>query len=186
MNEYKITTINVDYCEFHVWREKIIKKLIMNDAIQSKEVRLVSESGQQVLPTIQALNMAIERGLDLIQITESDPPVCKILDAGKYKYELQKKEKQNKQNQKTIETKEIRMSITIDENDFQTKVRSAESFLTKGYYVKVSVRFRGREITHIKIGEEILTNFCQEVSHLVTSKTNATLQGNMLSILLKP
>ncbi|MDN3015518.1 translation initiation factor IF-3 [Paenibacillus sp. BSR1-1] len=158
----------------------------MNDAIQSKEVRLVSESGQQVLPTVQALNMASELGLDLIQISASDPPVCKILDGGKYKFELQKKEKQSKQNQQTIETKEIRMSITIGENDFQTKVKSAISFLTKGYYVKVSVRFRGREITHKEIGEELLANFCQQVNHLVNSKTNASLQGRILSILLKP
>ncbi|MEH7332588.1 translation initiation factor IF-3 [Neobacillus drentensis] len=158
----------------------------MNEAIQSKEVRLVSESGQQVLPTVQALNMASELGLDLIQISASDPPVCKILDSGKYKFELQKKEKQSKQNQQTIETKEIRMSITIGENDFQTKVKSAISFLTKGYHVKVSVRFRGREITHIEIGEELLANFCQQVNHLVNSKTNASLQGRILSILLKP
>ncbi|MED1466971.1 translation initiation factor IF-3 [Bacillus salipaludis] len=158
----------------------------MNEEIQSKVVRLVSESGQQVLPTAQALNMAIEIGLDLVQINESDPPVCKILDGGKYKFELQKKEKQNKQNQKIIVTKEIRLSITIDENDLQTKVNSAITFLTKGYHVKVSVRFRGREITHSKIGEELLGHFCQEVSHLVGSKTDAILQGRVLSILLKP
>jgi translation initiation factor IF-3 len=158
----------------------------MNESIQSNVVRLVSENGQQVLPKVQALKMAMESGLDLVQISEADPPVCKILDGGKYRYDLQKKEKQNKQNQITIETKEIRMSITIDENDFQTKVKSAIGFLTKGYHVKVSVRFRGREITHINIGEELLTNFCQEVSHLVKSKTNATLQGRFLSVLLKP
>ncbi|WP_223587579.1 translation initiation factor IF-3 [Neobacillus bataviensis] len=158
----------------------------MNEAIQSKEVRLVSESGQQVLPTAQALNMASELGLDLIQISASDPPVCKILDSGKYKFELQKKEKQSKQNQQTIETKEIRMSIAIGDNDFQTKVKSAISFLTKGYHVKVSVRFRGREITHTEIGEELLANFCQQVNHLVNSKTNASLQGRILSLLLKP
>lgn len=158
----------------------------MNEAIQSKEVRLVSESGQQVIPTVQALNMASEMGLDLIQISASDPPVCKILDSGKYKFELQKKEKQIKQNQQTIETKEIRMSIAIGENDFQTKVKSAISFLTKGYHVKVSVRFRGREISHREIGEELLTNFCQEVNHLVNSKSSATLQGRILSIVLKP
>ncbi|OIK10330.1 translation initiation factor IF-3 [Bacillus sp. MUM 116] len=158
----------------------------MNEAIQSKEVRLISENGQQVLPIVQALNMAIDMGLDLVQINESDPPVCKILDGGKYKFDLQKKEKQNKQNQKTIVTKEIRMSISIDENDFRTKVNSAIAFLTKGYHVKVSVRFRGREITHSKIGEELLANFCQEVSHLVNSSTSAILQGRILSILLKP
>ncbi|MGG1397545.1 translation initiation factor IF-3 [Bacillus salipaludis] len=158
----------------------------MNEEIQSKVVRLVSESGQQVLPTAQALNMAIEMGLDLVQINESDPPVCKILDGGKYKFELQKKEKQNKQNQKIIVTKEIRLSITIDENDLQTKVNSAITFLKKGYHVKVSVRFRGREITHSKIGEELLAHFCQEVSHLINSKTDAIFQGQVLSILLKP
>lgn len=168
------------------WRDFFIKKIIMNEAIQAKEVRLVSESGQQVFPTVQALDMAIEMGLDLILISESDPPVCKILDGGKYKFELQKKEKQNKQNQKTIETKEIRMTITIDENDLQTKIKSAIAFLSKGFHVKVSVRFRGREITHTNIGEELLANFCQEVSHLVNSKSNPTLQGRMLSVLLKP
>jgi len=164
----------------------LIKNIIMNEAIQSKEVRLVSENGQQVIPTIQALKMAIEMGLDLIQISESNPPVCKILDGGKYKFELQKKEKQSKQHQQTIETKEIRMSIAIGENDFQTKVKSAISFLTKGYHVKVSVRFRGREITHTNLGEELLANFCQEVSHLVKSQTKATLQGRILSIMLIP
>ncbi|WP_335574972.1 translation initiation factor IF-3 [Neobacillus vireti] len=158
----------------------------MNEAIQSKEVRLVSENDQQVIPTIQALKMAIEMGLDLIQISESNPPVCKILDGGKYKFDLQKKEKQSKQNQQTIETKEIRMSITIGENDFQTKVKSAISFLTKGYHVKVSVRFRGREITHTNIGEELLANFCQEVRHLVKSQSKATLQGRILSVMLIP
>ncbi len=168
------------------WRDLFIKKIIMNEAIQSKEVRLVSESGQQVLPTVQALDMAFEMGLDLIQISESDPPVCKILDGGKYKFDLKKKEKQSKQNQRTIETKEIRMTITIDENDLQTKIKSAIAFLTKGFHVKVSVRFRGREITHSKLGEELLDNFCQEVSHLVNSRSNPTLQGRMLSILLKP
>jgi translation initiation factor IF-3 len=165
---------------------KIIKNIIMNEAIQSKEVRLVSDTGQQVIPTIQALKMAFEMGLDLIQISESTPPVCKILDGGKYKFDMQKREKQSKQNQQTIETKEIRMSISIGENDFQTKVKSAISFLTKGYHVKVSVRFRGREITHTNLGEELLANFCQEVSHLVKSQTNATLQGRILSIMLKP
>ena len=168
------------------WRDLFIKKIIMNEAVQSKEVRLVSENGQQVLPTVQALHMAIEMGLDLIQVSESEPPVCKILDGGKYKFDLQKKEKQNEQNQKTIETKEIRMTITIDENDFQTKIKSAIVFLTKGFHVKVSVRFRGREITHSKIGEELLANFCEEVSHLVNSNSSPTLQGRMLSILLKP
>ncbi|MEH7548764.1 translation initiation factor IF-3 [Neobacillus vireti] len=163
-----------------------IKNIIMNEAIQSKEVRLVSENDQQVIPTIQALKMAIEMGLDLIQISESNPPVCKILDGGKYKFDLQKKEKQSKQNQQTIETKEIRMSITIGENDFQTKVKSAISFLTKGYHVKVSVRFRGREITHTNIGEELLANFCQEVRHLVKSQSKATLQGRILSVMLIP
>ena len=158
----------------------------MNENIKSKEVRLVSEDGQKVMTTSEALNTAYDQGLDLVQVSDSTPPVCKMMDGKRYEFDLKKREKESKKNQKTIETKEIRMSPSIGENDYQTKVRSAIAFLAKGNHVKVTIRFRGREVTHPKIGEGILNRFCSDVSHLVNSKSDATMQGRMLSVSLKP
>jgi translation initiation factor IF-3 len=158
----------------------------MNENIQSNSVRIVTDNGQQILSKEDALNLAIEKGLDLVLVSEANPPVCKLLDSGKYLFEMKKKEKKNKQNQKVTEIKEIRMSPSIGKNDYLTKLKSAISFLEKGANVKVSIQFRGREITHKNIGEKVLNEFCQDISHVGTFENKAALQGRMLTIILKP
>lgn len=133
------------------------KELLINEEIRDKEVRLVGTEGEQlgVVPLATAQNMAIEKNLDLVKIApQATPPVCKIMDYGKYKFEQAKREKEARKNQKMIEIKEVRLSLNIDTNDFNTKVNRAIKFLEDGDKVKASLRFRGREMAHPELGTE--------------------------------
>lgn len=138
---------------------KTISELLINEQIRDREIRLVGEDGSQlgVMSVKEAMKMAEEAGLDLVKIAPTaKPPVCKIVDYGKYRYELARKEKEAKKKQRIIEIKEIRMSPNIDTNDMNTKVTAAKKFITKGNKVKVTLRFRGREMAHMQASRHIL------------------------------
>ena len=131
--------------------------------------------------------MAEEANLDLVKIApQAVPPVCKILDYGKYRFEMQKREKEAKKNQKVVEVKEIRLSLNIDTNDFNTKVKSAVKFLNDGNRVKVTVRFRGREMAHTSLGQELLKKFGVDCSEIATIAKDAKLEGRNMSMFLSP
>ena len=134
-----------------------------------------------------ALEMAQALDLDLVKVApQAKPPVCKILDYGKYRFEMQKKEKEAKKNQKVIELKEIRLSLNIDTNDFNTKVNQAAKFLQQGHKVKVSIRFRGREMAHTSLGEELLKQFGSDCDEIATVAKGAKLEGRNMSMFLSP
>ena len=148
-----------------------IKELQINDQIREREVRLIDADGQQlgVMPTRRAIDIAMEKKLDLVNVApNAKPPVCKILDYGKYKYELAKKEKEARKNQRTITVKEVGRSPNIDTHDLEVKARNAREFLKNGDKVKVSVRFRGRELGHTELGREVLDDFVEMVSEYST------------------
>ncbi|WP_321018917.1 translation initiation factor IF-3, partial [Eisenbergiella porci] len=141
-----------------------MSELLINEQIRDREIRLVGEDGSQlgVMSVKEAMKMAEEAGLDLVKIAPTaKPPVCKIVDYGKYRYELARKEKEAKKKQRIIEIKEIRMSPNIDTNDMNTKVTAAKKFITKGNKVKVTLRFRGREMAHMQASRHILEDFAQ-------------------------
>ena len=134
-----------------------------------------------------ALKMAQALDLDLVKVApQAKPPVCKILDYGKYRFEMQKKEKEAKKNQKVIELKEIRLSLNIDTNDFNTKVNQAAKFLQQGHKVKVSIRFRGREMAHTSLGEQLLKQFGADCDEIATVAKGAKLEGRNMSMFLSP
>jgi len=166
-----------------------IKELQINEEIRDKEVRLIDSDGSQmgVVSARDALNAAVERGLDLVKIApQAVPPVCKIMDYGKYKFELSKKEKETRKNQKIVSIKEIQLSPSIDTNDFNTKCNHALRFLKSGDKVKVTVRFRGREVSHSKIGEVLLERFAETVKELGTVERPAKLEGRNMTMFLAP
>ena len=142
-----------------------ISELMINEQIRDREVRLIGQDGEQlgVMPITEAMKLAREAELDLVKIAPTaKPPVCKIIDYGKYRYEQARKEKEAKKKQKTIEIKEVRLSPNIDENDLNTKVNAARKFIEKGDKVKVTLRFRGREMAHVQSSKQILDVFCRE------------------------
>ena len=135
----------------------------------------------------EALVLAAERDLDLVKIApQATPPVCKIMDYGKFRFKQAKKEKENRKNQKVIETKEIRLSLNIDTNDFNTKVNHANRFFKDGNKVKVSIRFRGREMGHPEIGEEIMRRFAEAVAEVASVEKKAKLEGRNMLMFLAP
>ncbi len=135
----------------------------------------------------EALDLAYDRGLDLILVSpNAKPPVARILDEGKYRYDLQKKEKEQRKNQKTQETKEIRMSPTIEEHDMNTKLRQTRGFIEDGNKVKVSIRFRGRAITHKEIGREVLEEFASQITDIAAITTKPTMEGRNMMMMLEP
>jgi len=165
------------------------KELQANEEIREKEVRVVTVDGEQlgVMSSADAYELAQKKGLDLVNIAPTaKPPVCKIMDLGKYRFELQKREKENKKNQKVINIKEIQLSPSIDTNDLNTKCRNASKFLSKGDKVKVTVRFRGRELTHAEIGEVLLKRFAEEVKEFGTIDRPAKLEGRNMTMFLTP
>ena len=161
----------------------------INEEITDREVRLIGSEGEQlgIMSSEAALKIAVEHDLDLVKIAPgSNPPVCRIMDYGKYRFEQTKKEKEAKKNQRVIEIKEIRMSPGIDTNDFNTKLKNGQKFLADGDRVKVSVRFRGREMAHTEIGEQLLRDFavkCEEIANLDKAPK---LEGRNMSIFLSP
>ena len=160
-----------------------------NEEIRDKEIRLIGADGAQlgIVSAAEANAMAEEQGMDLVKISPNAvPPVCKIMDYSKFCYDQKKREKDAKKNQKVVEIKEIRMSPSIDTNDFNTKVKSAQKFLADGNRVKVSVRFRGREMAHTDIGEKLLLNFADACAEIATMEKNPKLEGRFMAIFLAP
>ncbi len=165
------------------------KELQINEEIRDKEVRVIGADGAQlgVMDAKKAQALANDKGLDLVKIApQAVPPVCKVMDYGKYKFELSKKEKENRKNQRVINIKEVQLSPSIDTNDFNTKCNHAKKFLKNGDKVKVTVRFRGREVSHSKMGEILLERFAENVKELGTVERPAKLEGRNMTMFLAP
>lgn len=165
------------------------KEMEINNDIRDKEVRVINSDGSQmgVMQTRDALRLAEEQNLDLVKIApQAVPPVVKVLDYGKYRFELQKKEKEARKNQKVVEIKEIRLSLKIDTNDFNTKLSHAAKFLKNGDKVKASIRFRGREMAHPQIGLEVQRRFAEALSEVSTVEKPPKLEGRSMLMFLAP
>ena len=161
----------------------------LNEDIRDKEIRLIGDDGAQlgIMAPSEALRIADEKGLDLVKISpQAVPPVCKLMNYGKFKFEQGKREKEAKQNQHVVEIKEVRMSPGIDIGDFNTKLRNAQKFIADGNRVKVSVRFRGREMAHTDIGRDLLERFAQQCADTANLDKAPKLEGRMMSIFLSP
>lgn len=170
-----------------IWRWTIISDLMINEQIRDKEVRLIGEDGEQlgVMSSRDALKLAREAELDLVKIAPTaKPPVCKIIDYGKYRYDLARKEKEARKKQRTTEVKEIRLSPNIDDNDLNTKVNAARKFIEKGDKVKVTLRFRGREMAHMSSSKVILDVFAEKLSDIAVVEKPAKLEGRSMQIVL--
>ncbi len=166
---------------------KTISDLLINEQIRDKEVRVIGEDGEQlgVMSIKEAMDLAEEAGVDLIKIAPTaKPPVCKIADYGKYKYEQMRREKEAKKKQKVIEIKEIRLSPNIDTNDLNTKANSARKFLTKGDKVKVSLRFRGREMAHMNSSKHILDDFAELLADVAVIDKAPKVEGRSMTMFL--
>ncbi len=166
---------------------RIISEVMINEQIRDKEVRVVSESGEQlgIMSAKEAMKMAEEAGADLIKIAPTaKPPVCKIMDFGKYRYELSRREKEAKKKQRVIEVKEVRLSPNIDTNDLNTKVNMARKFLSKGDKVKVTLRFKGRELAHVNTSKAILDEFVELLSDIAVVDKPAKLEGRSMVMFL--
>ena len=160
---------------------------MINGQIRDKEVRVIAENGDQlgVMPVKEAMKLAQEAELDLVKIApKAQPPVCKIIDYGKYRYELARKEKEAKKKQKTVEVKEVRISPNIDTNDLNTKVNNAKKFIAKGNKVKVPLRFRGREMAHMQQSKHILDDFAEMLAEVAVVEKPAKLEGRSMSMVL--
>jgi len=165
------------------------KELQINEEIKDKEVRLIDTNGEQlgIMSAKQALEIAMERELDLVKIApQAKPPVCKIMDYGKFTFEQSKREREARKNQKVINVKEIRFSPKIEEHDLNVKARNAQRFLKDGNKVKVTIRFRGREIDHIAYGEKALERFYELLKDYCVIEKPAKLEGKNLSLTLSP
>ncbi len=173
------------------WRCFTIAKLDhqLNEEIRDKEIRLIGADGAQlgIVSAAQANAMAEEQGMDLVKISPNAvPPVCKIMDYSKFCFDQKKREKEAKKNQRVVEVKEIRMSPSIDTNDLNTKVKAAQKFLQDGNRVKVSVRFRGREMAHTDIGRDLLKKFAELCADVATMDKSAKMEGRLMSMFLSP
>ncbi len=161
----------------------------LNEEIRDSEVRLIGSTGEQlgIMSAAQAQHIADEQGLDLVKISpQATPPVCKLMDYGKFRFEQGKREKEARKNQHIVEIKEVRMSPGIDVGDFNTKLKNAQKFLTEGNRVKVSVRFRGREMAHTEIGRDLLVRFAEQISEVSTLDKEPKMEGRSMSIFLSP
>ena len=172
---------------FLFWRYKAISELMINEQIRDKEVRLIGADGEQlgIVSSKEAQRLADEAGLDLVKIAPTaKPPVCKIIDYGKYRYEQARKEKEAKKKQKTIELKEIRLSPNIDTNDLNTKINSAKKFIEKGNKVKVTLRFRGREMAHMNQSKYILDDFAESLADVAVVEKAPKVEGRSIGMVL--
>ena len=163
--------------------------MIVNEQIRSKEVRLIGKDGEQVgvVSRDEALRMAEQVELDLVLVSpNAKPPVARIIDYGKYRYEQQKREKEQRKNQKTQSVKEIRLSPTIDDHDFDTKLRQARGFIEDEDKVKVSIRFRGRAITHKDLGREVIERFAEGMKDIADIQSRAKMEGRSMFMMLAP
>lgn len=187
---YAAALFSFEKCNFFGRCLNIAKQeLLINEEIRDKEVRLIGADGSQlgVVSNKQAQELAEAQNLDLVKIApQAKPPVCKIMDYGKHKFELAKKEKEAKKNQKTASVKEVRLSPNIDDHDFETKVNQGIKFLKAGDKVKVSVRFRGREITHSSIGKELLLRVEEAMSEYGLVEKGIKLEGRNMAMFVSP
>lgn len=161
----------------------------INREITDKEVRLVGVDGTQlgIVSSAEALDIATDQNLDLVKIAPmANPPVCKLMDYGKYCFEQSKREKEAKKNQRIVEVKEIRMSPSIGLNDFNIKLRNGQKFLKEGDRLKVTVRFRGRQMAHTNLGENLLLRFAEQCSEIATVDKNPKLDGRHMTMFLSP
>lgn len=160
---------------------------MINEQIRDREIRLIGEDGQQlgIMSSREAMKIAREAELDLVKIApQAKPPVCKIIDYGKYRYELARKEKEAKKKQKTIEVKEVRLSPNIDSNDLNTKIASARKFIEKGNKVKVTLRFRGREMAHMNASKHILDDIAENLSDVAVVEKAPKVEGRSIGMVL--
>jgi len=165
------------------------KDIQVNHEIKAREVRVIGPDGKQlgIMPLKDALRHAQEAQLDLVKVaSDAKPPVCKIMDYGKYKYEQSKREKEARKNQKVINVKEIRMNPTIDDHDFQVRLKSAIKFLQDGNKVKVSIKFRGRQMTHTKLGEDVLNKMIEQTKELGVVEKPPVIEGRNMVMILSP
>ena len=161
----------------------------INEEIRDKEIRVISDDGEQlgIMSAAEALKIAESRNLDLVKIAPmAKPPVCKVMDYGKFRFEKAKKEKEAKKNQKTIEIKEIRLSLNIDTHDFDTKINHARKFIGSGNKVKVSIRFRGREMAHPELGLGIMKRCSEALADCASVEKPAKLEGRQMLMFLAP
>jgi translation initiation factor IF-3 len=162
---------------------------MINEQIRDREVRVVGEDGEQlgIMSSKEAMDLAREKNLDLVKIApQAKPPVCKIVDYGKFKYEQARRDKEARKKQKVISVKEVRLSPNIEQNDINTKMKQASKFLEKGDKVKVTVRFRGREMAHTVVGREILDNFAKDLSEIAQIEKPAKMEGRFMVMFLTP
>ncbi len=167
----------------------VIKKAEINEDIRDREVRLIDVDGEQlgVVSTKDAMNIAIEKKLDLVKIApNAKPPVCKVMDYGKFKYEQAKKEKEAKKKQKTTQVKEIRLSLNIESNDMQTKANNAIKFLENGDRVKVSLRFKGRQLGHTEFGYEVINKFAEYIGENGQMEKRPSFEARSLVVIFTP
>ena len=184
---YVDSLITIHFFNYH--GGVIISDLMINGQIRDKEVRLIANDGEQlgVMSAREAQTLADEAGLDLVKISpKAKPPVCKIIDYGKYKYEQTRKEKLAKKKQKVIDVKEVRMSPNIDTNDLNTKINHAKKFLAKGARVKVTLRFRGRELAHVNASKYILDDFAKALEDVATIDKKPKFEGRSMTMFLAP
>ena len=159
----------------------------INNEIKDKELRVISADGEQlgIMSASDALHIAETKGLDLVKIAPgAKPPVCKIIDYGKYRYELARKEKEARKKQKTVELKEVRLSPNIDTNDLNTKMNAARKFISKGNKVKVTLRFRGREMAHVQASKHILDDFAEALADIAVVEKAPKLEGRSMGMVL--
>lgn len=167
---------------------KIIKELRINEEIRAKEIRLVGDGDEQeILSTRDAMDRAINKGLDLVEISpNAAPPVCRIMDYGKYRFEQVKREKEARKNQKIVQIKEVKFRPNIETHDFETKVKNAEKFLRDGDKVKATVMFRGREITHPELGRTLCDKMMERLTEVANVEKSAKLEGKNMIIIFAP
>lgn len=169
--------------------ELIVKELPINEEIRARELRVIGDNGDQigVKSLNDALTIAESFGLDLVLVSpQAQPPVARIMDYGKYRYEMQKKEKEQRKNQKIVTVKEVRLSPSIEDHDYNTKLRQAIKFLESGDKVKASIRFRGRAITHKDLGREVLEDFIEDTKEVSTVESQPKMDGRSMFIMLAP
>jgi translation initiation factor IF-3 len=162
---------------------------MVNEQIRAREVRLIGKDGEQlgIVNIREALRIAQEHELDVVNVAPTaKPPVCKIMDYGRYRYEQSKREKESRRNQKTIDVKEVKMRPTIDEHDFQVKLKNAYRFLADGDKVKVTITFRGREITHADLAHKLMNRIAQEVAELGSVERKPKVEGRNMIMILTP
>ncbi|MBQ3692721.1 MAG: translation initiation factor IF-3 [Clostridia bacterium] len=165
------------------------KEHLINEEIREKELRVIGSDGSQlgIMSSAQAFKLATEKNLDLVMISpNAKPPVCKIMDYGKYRFEQARREKEKRKNQKIVDTKEVRLSLNIDTHDFNTKLNHALKFISKGDKVKVSIRFRGREMGHPELGTEIMNRFSQACAETAVVEKPPKLEGRNMLMFLAP